>query len=39
MATGLVVLLALMSLLALLDVMASGFGSDSRDGFVDDHRR
>ena len=39
MATGLVVLLALMSFLALFDVVASGFGADSRDGFVDDHRR
>ncbi len=39
MATGLVVLLALIVFLALFDVVASGFGTDSRDGFVDDHRR
>ena len=39
MATGLVVLLALMSFLALFDAAAAAFGADSRDGFVDDHRR
>jgi hypothetical protein len=39
MATGLVVLLALMSFLALFDAFAAVAGTDSRDGFVDDHRR
>jgi hypothetical protein len=38
-ANVLVVLLALMTLLVLFDVVASGVGADSRDGFVDDHRR
>ena len=39
MATGLIVLLALMSFLALFDAAATAFGTDSRDGFLDDHSR
>jgi hypothetical protein len=39
MATGLVVLLAFMTFLAFFDAAAAGLGADSRDGFIDDHRR
>jgi hypothetical protein len=37
--TALGALVALISCLALFDLAAIGFGADSRDGFVDDHRR
>jgi hypothetical protein len=39
MATGLVVFLAVLSFLALFDAAATAFGTDSRDGFLDDHSR